>query len=49
VEGVPLILIGIMLLAAVFAGTFAYTSQRISRTEGVVLLGTFTVYLVISL
>jgi cation:H+ antiporter len=49
VEGVPLVLIGIMLLSAVFAGTFAYTSQRISRTEGVVLLSTFTVYMVLSL
>jgi cation:H+ antiporter len=49
VEGVPLILIGIMLLAAVFAGAFAYTSQQISRTEGVILLGTFTGYVVLSL
>jgi cation:H+ antiporter len=49
VEGVPLLLIGIMLLSAVFAGSFAYTSQRITRTEGVVLLGTFTVYLVLAL
>ena len=49
VEGVPLILIGIMLLAAGFAGAFAYTSQQISRTEGVILLGTFTAYVVLSL
>jgi cation:H+ antiporter len=49
VEGVPPVLIGIMLLSAVFAGSFAYTSQRITRSEGVVLLGTFTVYLVLSL
>ncbi len=49
VEGVPLILIGIMLLAAVFAGTFAYTSQRITRSEGVVLLGTFVLYMALSL
>lgn len=49
VEGVPPVLIGIMLLAAVFAGSFAYTSQRVTRSEGVVLLGTFTVYLVLSL
>ena len=49
VEGVPLILIGIMLLAAVFAGTFAYTSQRITRAEGVILLGTFVLYMALSL
>jgi cation:H+ antiporter len=49
VEGVPLILIGIMLLAAVFAGTFAYTSQRITRSEGVILLGTFVLYMALSL
>jgi cation:H+ antiporter len=49
VEGVPPILIGIMLLSAVFAGLFAYTSQKITRSEGVVLLGTFTLYLVLSL
>jgi cation:H+ antiporter len=49
VEGVPPILLGIMLLSAVFAGAFAYTSQRISRTEGVILLGMFTAYVVLSL
>ena len=49
VEGVPLILIGIMLLSAAFAGVFAYTSQRITRTEGVVLVGAFLVYLALSI
>ncbi|MCL1600060.1 MAG: sodium:calcium antiporter [Actinomycetia bacterium] len=49
VDGVPPILIGIMLLSAVFAGVFAYTSQRINRFEGVVLLGTFFLYMVLAL
>jgi cation:H+ antiporter len=49
VEGVPPILIGIMMLSAIFAGVFAYTSQRISRFEGVVLLGTFLLYMVLAL
>lgn len=49
VEGVPTILIGLMVLAAVFAGLFAYTSQRISRLEGAVLLGTFALYVGLSL
>ncbi len=49
VEGVPTILIGLMVLAAVFAGLFAYTSQRISRVEGAVLLGTFAIYVGMSL
>jgi cation:H+ antiporter len=49
VEGVPPILIGIMMLAAIFAGVFAYTSQRISRFEGGVLLGTFLLYMVLAL
>jgi cation:H+ antiporter len=49
VEGVPPILIGIMMLAAIFAGVFAYTSQRISRFEGVALLGIFLLYMVLAL
>ena len=49
VEGVPQILIGIMLMSAIFAGVFAYTSQRINRVEGVVLLGTFALYMVLAL
>ena len=49
IDGVPPILIGIMLLSAVFAGVFAYTSQRINRFEGVVLLGTFVLYMVLAL
>jgi cation:H+ antiporter len=49
VEGVPLILIGIMLVSAVFAGVFAYSSQRVSRLEGIILLGTFIAYMVLSL
>lgn len=49
VEGVPAILIGIMMLSAVGAGVFAYTSQRINRFEGVVLLGAFVLYMVLAL
>lgn len=49
IDGVPPILIGIMLLSAVFAGVFAYTSQRINRFEGVALLGTFVLYMVLAL
>ncbi len=49
VDGVPPILIGIMVLSAIFAGVFAYTSQRINRLEGIVLLGTFVLYMVLAL
>jgi cation:H+ antiporter len=49
VDGVPAVLIGLMVLSAVFAGVFAYTSQRISRLEGLVLLGTFLVYAALSI
>jgi Ca2+/Na+ antiporter len=38
-----------MLLSAIFAGVFAYTSQRINRWEGVVLLGMFVLYMVLAL
>ena len=49
VEGLPLVLIGLMVLSAVFAGVFAYSSQRISRLEGVILLGVFGAYSFLSL
>ncbi len=49
VDGVPTVLLGLMILAAVFAGVFAYTSQRITRLEGVALLGTFLFYSYLSL
>ncbi|MEN8041160.1 MAG: sodium:calcium antiporter [Actinomycetota bacterium] len=49
VEGVPSMLLVLMLLAGVFAGVFAYTSQRISRVEGGVLLAVFLVYSYLSL
>jgi cation:H+ antiporter len=49
VDGVPAVLIGLMVLSAVFAGVFAYTSQRISRLEGLALLGTFLVYAALSI
>ncbi len=48
-DGVPVVLIGLMVLAAVFAGVFAFTSQRISRIEGTILLVIFAVYTFISL
>lgn len=43
-EGVPVVLVGLMVLSAVFAGVFAYTSQRVSKLEGVFLLGAFLLY-----
>lgn len=49
VEGVPVILLGVMLVAALFAGVFAYTSQQINRIEGALLLGTFLTYSYLSL
>ena len=48
-DGVPVALIGLMVLAAVFAGVFAFTSQRISRIEGTILLIIFALYTYISL
>jgi len=48
-DGVPVVLIGLMVLAAVFAGVFAFTSQRISRIEGTILLIIFSLYTYISL
>ena len=48
-DGVPVVLIGLMVLAAVFAGVFAFTSQRISRIEGTILLIIFALYTYISL
>jgi cation:H+ antiporter len=48
-DGVPVALVGLMVLSAVFAGVFAYTSQKISRVEGTVLLGIFALYTYISL
>ena len=45
--GIPLILL--MIGVAVAAGIFAYTKQRISKTEGVVLLAVFAAYAVLSL
>ncbi len=49
VEGVPTALIGLMVVSAVFAGVFAYSSQRISRVEGAVLLAIFLLYSFLSL
>lgn len=49
VSAVPPVLISIMVLSAVFAGVFAYSSQRISRVEGLILIGTFGVYSLLSL
>lgn len=43
------VLIGIMVLVALFAGVFAYTSQRISRWEGSTLVAAFLVYAALSL
>lgn len=48
-DGVPVALVGLMVLSAVFAGVFAYSSQRISRVEGALLLGVFALYTYVSL
>lgn len=49
VDGVPTVLIGLMVVSAVFAGVFAYSSYRISRVEGAVLLAIFLLYSFLSL
>jgi cation:H+ antiporter len=41
-------LIGMMVVVALVAGLFAYTRQRISRIEAVLLLAAFVVYVVLS-
>ncbi len=48
-EGVPILLIGLMVLSAVFAGMFAFSSQKISRVEGALLLLTFLFYSLVSI
>lgn len=47
-DGTPPLLLAVMLGAAVLAGLFAFTSHRISRAEGVALIGVFAVYTVIA-
>ncbi len=42
-------LIVLMVGSAVFAGIFAFTGQRIARSEGVILVGLFVVYSAMSL
>lgn len=49
VTGVGGVLLGLMMTAAVFAGVFAYTRQVISRSEGLVLVVLFVVYVLASL
>lgn len=49
VDEVSNILLGLMIVAAVMAGIFAFTRQVISRTEGVVLVGVFALYLAASI
>lgn len=41
-------LVALMVIVAVVAGVFAYTKQRISRVEGILLLATFVGYVVLS-
>lgn len=43
------ILIVIMVSAAVFAGVFAATAQRVTRVEGLVLIGLFVAYVAMSI
>jgi cation:H+ antiporter len=47
-EAIGLWLVAVMVAVAVIAGVFAYTRQRISRIEGIILLVTFVGYLVLS-
>lgn len=49
IDGVPIALLGLMLVAVVLAGVFSYTSERISRLEGAALLGVFSLYAYLSL
>ena len=49
VTGVGGVLLGLMMAAAAFAGVFAYTRQVISRSEGLVLVVLFIVYVLASL
>jgi len=42
-------LIGLMVGSAIFAGVFAFTGQRITRWEGLVLVGIFVVFSVLTL
>lgn len=48
-DGVPVVLIGLMVLSAVLAGIFAYTAHKISRLEGAVLLAIFLLYSYVSI
>jgi cation:H+ antiporter len=43
------VLILIMVASAIFAGVFAATSQRVTRTEGIFLVSLFVGYVVVSL
>lgn len=47
--GAPPLLLAVMIAAAVFAGLFAFTSQRITRAEGVGLIGVFVVYALLAI
>ncbi|MDK1018487.1 MAG: sodium:calcium antiporter [Actinomycetota bacterium] len=49
ISGVPPILVSLMVLSAVLAGVFAYTSQRINRVEGVILIALFSGYVALSI
>ena len=49
ISGAPTLLLGLMVLAAAFAGIFAFTRQVITRTEGFVLIAIFVVYVLASL
>ncbi len=49
IEGVPPLLLGIMVGVAALAGIMGYTTGRISRIEGVVLMGVFAAYIGASL
>lgn len=49
VGGLPIVFTLLMVAAALAAGVFAYTKQRISKVEGVVLLSVFATYAVLSL
>lgn len=49
IDGVPPSLLGIMVAVALVAGVFAITRSRVSRLEGLILIGVFAIYVSLSL
>lgn len=49
IDGVPPSLLSVMVAVAVVAGAFAITRSRVSRLEGILLIGIFAIYVSLSL